>query len=347
MRKLRFLTFSLFWASAAVAAPAALPLAQFGLFELPFVKVLDPQSDSLKNWMKESNVPVLNFSLTRGIATLEVEKSEQPWAAIMKTVTVNLDRYPNLEVNVLASTKRWYLIVSGKQIKDGFVRLIESASPGHYIFDLQKLTQLSGTQKLEVKIGVSDPSASALAREELTFNMLAFLAPAPTDALGEDTLLPTASIGVLSQKQDESAYKIFTPNFDAIDLWLESYKGGPQEVRFNIENGLGIVKGEMSQRSWGAVHRDVKVDLSKYPALEITVLACSKSWFLLINNPALSEGTYRFIETDKPGVYRFNVAQLTGLSGEQDLEIQLGVSSPDSGSIKGSKLIFNRLEFKK
>ena len=89
------------------------------------------------------------------------------------------------------------------------------------------------------------------------------------------------------------------------------------------------------------------VDLDARPTLKVNVLSCSKGWFLLVAHPRLSGGYVRLIETDKPGPYEFNIPKLTGLSGPQNFEVQIGVSDPGGVSIKGQNLVFETVRFKK
>lgn len=329
-------------------APPAAPSPSSSVLsagDLPFVKVFDPQADSLEVWQAEEKSPGIKFSLNGGVGTFEVKKSERPWVSVMKNADVDLERYPILSINVLAATKKWYLIVSGPQFPRGFVRLVETSETGQFNFDLRKLSNIPGKQKMYVKLGISHHTQGPLANERVSFDMLSFLAVEPAGPRGGSPLPSDAKEKI--RGPDDGTWPVFTASYEDMDQWKESYKDGPQEVRFSVKGGQGIVKGRLLQRSYGTLHRSVKADFDRYPFLEINVLSSSRNWFLLLAHPLLPQGIYRFIETDKPGRYRFNIPQLTGLTGEADVEIQIGVSDPGGCSIQGDTLVFDRLEFKK
>ena len=276
---------------------------------------------------------------TRRMGTLLAAKTHRPWASIMKTVTVDVDRYPLLQVNVLAASKSWYIILSGPQFPDGFLRLVETDKTGHFSFDLKKMTALSGPQKMDVKIGVSQPGGTALEGVKVSFNKLAFLSR--PSAAGQARSAPYAA----PAQPGANDYYLFPSSRRDLDAWVESAKDGPQEVRFSVSKGLGIIRGELTPQNWGALRRPVTVDLDKYPLLKVHVLSSTRRWFLLVTHPGLPGGYLRLIETDKPGAYEFNLPKLTGLSKSQTFEFQMGVSDPSGVSVKGETMVFDRVYF--
>lgn len=309
---------------------------------IPFLKVYDPTGQDSGVWKKENDKAEIGFSTYRGITTLEASDPERPWSAMYRPVSVNLDQHPILEIGVLSVSKQWYLILAGDQFDGGYTRLIESKDTGSFSFDIPKLTGLKGQQKFEVKIGVSDPEGTPLSGEKVVFDKLAFVAR-PDGASEQAAKVPAAKKRFKPRK--DGSFYVFDPSNENLDQWQEAAKDGPEEVRFDVHDGVAVVKGAIAERNWGAVHREVAVNLKRLPVLEIHVPACSKRWYLILANPRLPNGYVRLIETDKPGTYRFNIPKETGLEDIQVFDLQVGVSTPDSPSVKGEWMSFDTLRF--
>src|SRR3989344_5355791 len=156
---------------------ATLSAAPSSVTEIPFFKLYKPgESQNLMNsWKVEDAGLKMQFRQFEGIATLQSEKNGRPWGAVYQTAALNIDQYPILQIHVLSATKYWYLILSGPQFSGGYIRLTETKETGLFNFDIPKLTGLSGNQKFDVKIGVSDPTGEPLTDEKVTFDRFLFL----------------------------------------------------------------------------------------------------------------------------------------------------------------------------
>lgn len=326
---------------SAVLLTAPAFLSAQGGSGIPFLKVYDPDHNG-KTWKGEDTGAQMKLWSFEGLGILECQRSERSWGSLYRTVAVDLDRHPFLEINVLSASRRWYLILAGDQFPDGFLRLIETDGTGLFRFNVPEITRLKGLQKLDVKIGISDPAGAALANEKVFFDKFVFIATAAAPAPALASVFSGAKKAPLS-----GGLNLLDPSGKDLDLWQEFVKGGPHEVRFSVRNGLGIVKGKMNDRNWGAVHRDITADLSQFPVFEINVLDCSRSWYIIVESPGLNDGYYRLIDTQNIGLYEFDLPALTGLSGEQTFQIQIGVSYPESDSVKGEYVVFDRVRLKK
>jgi hypothetical protein len=313
-----------------------------GLFQtIPFQKVYDPGQTDTAGWDRETKgVDIRSFE---GIATVEGRAVETSWGSVYKTVSVDLDQHPLLEINVLSVSGSWYLILAGDQFPDGYIRLMESNETGRFSFDVPLLGEISGRQKFQVKVGVSNPGGGRLAGESVSFSKLAFQSrgASPADAS------PGRAARAPARPPRAEGLSLLDPAGADIDLWRESVGNAPPETRFSLKDGLGIVKGKNDKRNWGAAHRLVEVDLSAYPILEIGVLESSRQWYLILASPAISGGYVRLAEKTAPGAYNFDVPRLTGLTGIQEFDVQVGISYPEGNSIKGEWMVFDVLRFRK
>jgi len=312
---------------------------------IPFVKVYDPSRNEPTDWQVEDVKNEILIWSHQGIATVEAIQSDQSWSSLHKTVSINLNIHPLLQIRVLSATKRWYLILSSPKMQNDYVRLIETDKKGLFTFDIPQLTQLSGHQKFDIKIGVSNPEAFTLSNERMSFNQLVFIERQPkTDSIRASK---SSRKKIKKFKKNNKEITLFIPDGTGVDLWKESFKNGPQEVRYSVKDGRGIIQGRMKSRNWGALSRNVAVDLERFPIIEIRVLSSSKKWYLLISNPKLKNGFERLIESEKSGSFQFHIPALTKLSGLQTLEIKLGVSHPGNSSIRGEWIVFDQLRFRK
>jgi hypothetical protein len=312
---------------------------------IPFMKVFDPTGRENSLWKAENANTGIGFTTYQGITTLSGSDPTLSWCAMYRPIAVNLTQHPILQINVLSVSKQWYLILTGKQFEGGYLRLIESKDTGLFSFDLYKLANLSGPQKFEVKLGISDPEGKPLTKEKMIFDMLAFTAR--PDAGVSDGGAPSVKKAAKSKAKNDGAFYIFDPSAENGDDWHENAKDGPEEVRFQVRDGVAVVKGAIAGRNWGAVHREVAVNLKRLSTLEVHVLGVSKRWYLILSHPKLPNGFVRLIETDQTGTFRFNIPKETGLEGIQVFDLQLGVSAPENPTVKGEWVSFDLLRFVK
>lgn len=315
------------------------------LLDLPFHKVFDPIQDGTGSWKNGKNNPNISFQNFKGIATIRVNKSPNTWIALQKEVQVNLDQYPVLDINVLTASKRWYLILSGPQFENGYIRLKETVNPGAYSFDIAQMTGLSGIQKFAVKIGISNHNQQPLAQEQVSLDLLSFrIRKESRGKQKNESSVDLRKNKFLFKKKPFSP--IHVGEGPELDLWEESEEGGPREVRLSTRKNLAIVRGKMNRRSWGALQKKVSIDLDDFKLLEIVIDSCSKNWYLVLASPKLPGGYIRLKETGETGAFDFDIPALTGLHGKQNFRLKLGISNPNGPSIRGEWLAFSHLGFR-
>lgn len=118
--------------------------------------------------------------------------------------------------------------------------------------------------------------------------------------------------------------------------------GSPGKAKFEFSNGLGIVTGTSLEESFGGVHKSVSVDLDRTPYLTLDVSASDGFWYLIVRNERIKDG-YARVQQDSNaiGKHGYDLRQITGLKGRQEILIEVGVSSwADQKSNAGKKMSF-------
>ena len=317
--------------------------------KIPFVKILDPAVPDTSQWKPEYKKDQISMRSVEGMTYLQTSKVERAWSSMYRTINIDLDQYPIFQVHVASVSKQWYLILAGVQFQGGYLKLIEANETGTFVFDLPLLSGLKGKQRIQLKLGVSDPGGQPLANESASLDQLIFVGRTTADDAGDKyDLVPElrAAKRAKPKPYHGPVHQILMPDKSDVDLLETSVKDGPLEVNFYQREGLGIVRGKLYDKNWGAVHRNVTVDLDRFPVLEINVLSSSKNWFLILASPSMKSKYARLAESKAPGNYQFDVQRKTELSGVQTFDLQIGVSAPENPSARGEWMAFDELRFK-
>lgn len=98
------------------------------------------------------------------IAVIEGISDKESFGCVYQDLTINLDKYPTLEIDVTSVTKNWYIIVQSDKLQgketdyDGnqFVRIqVDTDRTGQHRYNFKELTGLSGEQAFRLKVGVA------------------------------------------------------------------------------------------------------------------------------------------------------------------------------------------------
>jgi len=128
-----------------------------------------------------------------------------------------------------------------------------------------------------------------------------------------------------------------TKNADISD-WHGAWGDSAPEAKIKIENGIAVIAGISEGSNFGSVHKNITINLDEYPDLEINVISANYYWFLIISGPQFyrdpavagsNEGYASLQEsTNRSGKIRYNIKKMTGLSGKQNFDLQVGVGRP-------------------
>ncbi len=163
-------------------------------------------------------------------------------------------------------------------------------------------------------------------------------------------LMFTGSVGC-----EETALDILNTENQNISIWYEGWADEPIEASIQIKEGKALIEGKSSDKAFGSVHKNITVDLDKYPVIEIDVESVNYYWYLLVSgeqfkfdpaNPK-SGDSYLLLQeaANKTGEYRYDLEKISGLSGEQRFDLQLGVGKHVGDGNIGCKAAIKSLKF--
>lgn len=117
--------------------------------------------------------------------------------------------------------------------------------------------------------------------------------------------------------------------------WEDSYEDGTSTgATIYFTDGLALVEGTSADQNFGAVYREIELDMDRYPVLEISVEEVSEGWYLAIHSPNLEEG-YRKLESfnGNTGIFEYDLKRILELEGRQKMRLSVGVAV-ERGGIK-------------
>ncbi len=121
------------------------------------------------------------------------------------------------------------------------------------------------------------------------------------------------------------------------------------------EGKLAVIEGLSDKESFGCVYQDLTVNLDKYPVMEVDVNSVSKKWYIILQSDKLQGKEADFdgnqfvriqVDTDRTGQHKYNLKNLTGLSGEQSFRLKVGVATSEVYvPVEGAKMLFRTFRF--
>ncbi|WP_159065803.1 S-layer homology domain-containing protein [Gorillibacterium timonense] len=226
------------------------------------------------------------------------------WGSITsKEITLNLTESPYLVVTVPKATGKWAL-----KIDKGYQRMVQSdtTDTGSFLFDLRTLSEtkeLTGDQTFKVMLFVSGGSGNTAEFDSLQFQG----APATGGSANPDE---GKEIGFLDEF-DSFTYK----------LWKTAESAGNDTV-MTFEDGLSKMTIG-SNAGYGAIERQVTVNLSETPSLSIKVPETTGKWAIKLNTGGSYEPYVLQNDTSATGVFTYDLAGITGWSGVKTFKIKI------------------------
>lgn len=154
---------------------------------------------------------------------------------------------------------------------------------------------------------------------------------------------------------EETSLDILNTESKSISKWWESWGDEPKEAAVQMKEGRAFIEGKSQHKAFGSIHKNLAVDLDKYPVMEIEVESVDYYWYVVISgeqfkfdpaNPKSGSGYVLVQEAaNKTGKYKYNIKEITGLSGEQKFDLQVGVGKHVGGSNIDCKAIIKSLKF--
>ncbi len=154
---------------------------------------------------------------------------------------------------------------------------------------------------------------------------------------------------------EKGAIDIFKAENENISDWHEGWAGEPIEATIEIKKDEAIIEGATQDKAFGSVHKNMTIDLDRYSVIKIDVKSVSYYWYLIVSgeqfhfdptNPRLADG-YALLQesTNKTGKYKYDLKKITGLSGKQNFDLQIGVGRFSGDGNIGCKAVIKSLRF--
>ncbi|MSS83357.1 hypothetical protein FYJ24_00970 [Actinomycetaceae bacterium WB03_NA08] len=209
------------------------------------------------------------------------------WGSVSRNVVMDNSSKPILLVSVANTTGKWALKVRPEGGGDVLIQDDTSAT-GTFAYDLSRYDIASGNAAVK--------------------------------------LFSTASGETTVRALSIHARPDFSDNFSDLSAWKTNVSSNNGAVLAASPTGLGATLTSTSGRGFGAVARTFTVDLSASPVLTIAVdnLSAGSQWAMKLSDPETSKD-FATIQNDTPesGFFSYNLASLTGLTGEQTFDIKL------------------------
>lgn len=137
------------------------------------IDVLNIENENISAWYEgwEGQPPEARIRIEGATATIEGASPDKTFGSVHKNVSINVDEYPVLEIEVESINYYWYLIISGSQfhfdpavpnLGEGYVLLQEATNrTGKLTYNIKKIAKLSGKQNFDLQLGVGRPAYSS------------------------------------------------------------------------------------------------------------------------------------------------------------------------------------------
>jgi hypothetical protein len=136
-----------------------------------YIYLFDENKPDLTNWRDKfednasTNAKIFLENSPEGkVAVIEGLSDKESFGCVYQDVTVDVDKYPALEIDVNSVSKMWYIILVCENLKDkevdfdnnNFVRLqFDTDRAGKHTYNLKALTGLTGEQSFRLKVGIA------------------------------------------------------------------------------------------------------------------------------------------------------------------------------------------------
>ncbi len=241
---------------------------------------------------------------------------EQSYGCVYTDLTVDLDKYGAIEIDVDGVSKGCYILLEGASFEQGYVPLGPSITkPGTTWYDLRLqsgYTQGRLPVRLQLGVTTGNPAVNA-AGETVLVSGLRFV---PLDETPDK--LPDEYV-LFGRGTSPEAVQRFAPAWD-------DGKAAGADVR--IEGDALVVQGTADREQFGATIVNATVDLDRQGALRLEVADVTRRGYVIVHSPELPGGYARATpEITGAGTYDFDLRRLMGRGGRAQMKILVGVSA--------------------
>lgn len=295
--------------------------------------LLGKTTKDLKDWLYNNNKdgkPGCIIKKSKGLTVVQGNDKDQNFSAVYKKISLDLDQYSFLEMDVKSVSDHWYCILKAEGLQDGFLRLQpDTAKTGKFRFNIRKAIGRGGVQHFSLEIGVSSPEGKSTKGKKVVIKKAVFLNTGLKKAKGK--------------MKDVSSYDLINKNYNNIGFWQLGHMDS-REVEIKVKDRKTIITGKMDNQNFGAARKNVTLDLNKYSFIEIEVADVSDHWYLIMSGNSIPNGYIKLQpDSNKKGVFEYNIKEKLKISGTIDFDLQIGVSSPEGKNCLGQKVVVKKL----
>lgn len=290
-------------------------------------------SDWNSKWNESPGSPGAIIKKSGNVAVIKGKLENQNFAAMYQKLTLNVDKYPYIEIEVKDVSSHWYLIISGEEIKNGYVKIQEDTyKTGKLKYNVKNKLGLSGEITFDLQVGVSEPQGKSCDGLTISFRQLKFF--------NQSSLKKKKAVKYFDFLSDEL--------YANIGDWYPGWGEGAERVTIKKEKDGVLIEGKEKNQTWEALHRNITLDIDKYPLLEVEVKSVTDQWFLIISSDKIKKGYIKIQEdTNKVGKFTYNLKKILGLTGQNDIVLQIGVSVSGKKKSAGSKVVLKKIQLSK
>ncbi|MFT8639082.1 hypothetical protein [Bifidobacterium sp.] len=234
------------------------------------------------------------------------------WVGFGRSVTFDAAAKPIIMVTVASTTGKWALKINDGSSDTNLQN--DTDATGTFAYDLSDFG-ISGSKAYTIKIFSSNSGTT-------TFKSLSIHArPAQSDDFTQTS----------------------------IKDWMTNVQSNNGATISQADSGLGATIRSTSSSNFGAVAKAFTVDLSKTPILTVAVnsLSAGSKWALKLSG-ANGSGDFAIIQndTDRSGVFSYDLQSMTGKTGEQTFSVKLfSTQSALPTSFNVTRLSFHSIDY--
>ncbi|RED85577.1 hypothetical protein [Cohnella phaseoli] len=319
-----------------------------------FEETFDDVQQVRSSWVVDSNV---DLAVDNGAMHISLAGSGgDPWGGMRKSVTIDLDESQYIEIDIpkVAGGAYWSLKLNDGSLSRDIELVNNFSQSGKYLFDIKEQTGWSGTKTFTIIIftvngrttvdnlrilGVAGQLKSASSyTTEWYPHQIAYSADYPdgVSVAVEDFFYDTDTVTrkmTFSERPEPGEGNgggpgepapgpvvSFEEPFDDLAAIEQNWSPDPNS-NLAVDNGGLLLGIEPGGDPWAGIRRSVTVDLDETPFIEVDVRGVQGTWSIKVNDGQAVD--LQLGLGNGSGKQRYNIADLTGWSGEKTFEVIL------------------------
>lgn len=301
--------------------------------------LFDRQHQSVERWQDtwdDGRRSGARIECVQNQAEIIGTEAERNYGVVYQYLDWDLDQYPYLEINVSSSNTEWFMLVENPELANGYLKFQkDTREVGIRAYNLREATGLKGKRRIRLELGIATRERPGNINLKMRMASLK-LVKSPSGTLvkiasqetpAEDLTLQTSLLG-----------------------WNNRWKSGENAGAYlsKLPGGKLRITGDYTHQEYGCVYRNLTVDFSEYPQLEVNVTKVNGNLYLIFEGAQFRGGYYRLKpDISKPGNYIFDLQKdLKYMEGPQTFNFNLGVTTGNPAiPVAGHAVEFTTVKF--